>query len=170
MKFGKWKTTRKHVLRQQSEQTRQILTRNCRIIRFVVGAQTLKGRGREEDCRSIWITCSWATRRKDKHWHLWWQENEREELCSAPCSRGNRRENGYAEGRWHGCVRSDWTRLTSLGNRLLHWLSTGVRGWLAMVSKLKRGVRGSMGERSRRLNSAQSRMCVHEVALQALLP
>ena len=26
---------------------------------------------------------------------------------------------------------------------LLHWLSTSVMGWLAMVSKLRRGVRGS---------------------------
>ena len=29
---------------------------------------------------------------------------------------------------------------------LLHWLSTGVPGWLAMVSKLRRGVRGSQGK------------------------
>ena len=58
---------------------------------------------------------------------------------------------------------------------LLHWLSTIVSGWLAMVSKLRRGVRGSrvksvqkeswrvrsqlMEERSGRVNSAQNRMC-----------
>ena len=58
---------------------------------------------------------------------------------------------------------------------LLHWLSTGVSGWLVMVSKLITGVRGSRGksvqkeswrvrsrmmaERSGCVNSAQSQMC-----------
>ena len=58
---------------------------------------------------------------------------------------------------------------------LVHWLSTVVPGWLAMVSKLRRGVRGSrvqsvqreswqvrsvlMGERSGRAHSVQNRMC-----------
>ena len=58
---------------------------------------------------------------------------------------------------------------------LLHLLSTGVTGWLAMVSNLRRGVCGSrgnsvqkeywrvrsrlMGERSGCENSAQSQMC-----------
>ena len=57
---------------------------------------------------------------------------------------------------------------------ILRWLSIGVPGWVAMVSKLRRGVRGSrvksvkkeswrvryrLGERMGRVNSAQSRMC-----------
>ena len=65
-----------------------------------------------------------------------------------------------------------WFLVLSL---LHHWPSTGVPGWLAMVSKFRRGVRGSpaqsgqkdcwqvrsrlMGERSGRANSVQNRMC-----------
>ena len=66
---------------------------------------------------------------------------------------------------------------------LLHWLSTGFLEWFAMVSKLRRGVRGSrvksvqkeswrarsrlMGDRSGFVNSAQSQMCGRDGAVGA---
>ena len=71
------------------------------------------------------------------------------------------------------CLRDSSVCLVLLS--LLHWLSTVEPGWLAMVSKLRRGVRGSrvkrvqkeswqvrsvlMGERSGRAHFVQNRMC-----------
>ena len=112
--LGARNTTRKHCLRQPSEQER--IEHEMTHLPFRSWSrQCIKGRRREEDCRKaneeerqvpeVWTTCTLATKRNGTRWHCWWPEEERRELYAARWFRGSRRENGYVEGRWHGFVK-----------------------------------------------------------------
>ena len=106
--LGARNTTRKHCLRQPSEQERfehemtHLPFRNwCR--------QCIKGREREEDCRKAIEEERQVPEIRLDYMYMGDEkegpEKERRELYAARWFRGSRRENGYIEGRWHGFVK-----------------------------------------------------------------
>ena len=122
--FGDWKTVLEHDPRQ-TERTGKNRTRDdaspvSQLVQTLRqgeedGRKTAERqlRKRDEFPKFAWTACSWATRRKGKHWRSGWQGSEKREPYIALWFRASRLDNGYVEGRWHGFVERVWSFWTS---------------------------------------------------------